>query len=91
MSLTPKQQQALKAKAHHLNPVVIIGDKGLTENVFAEIDIALSHHELMKVKINGADKTQRTVIADEIVDKLECELVQHIGRVLILFREKPAD
>lgn len=87
IELTTKQQQDLKAKAHHLKPVVMIGDKGLTENVLAEIDIALTSHELIKVKINGADRDDRSAMANEIAEKSEACLVQVIGRTLILYRK----
>ena len=53
MALTSQKKQQLKAQAHKLNPVVMLGDKGLTENVLAEVDIALAAHELIKVKIAG--------------------------------------
>jgi RNA-binding protein len=87
--LSTKQQQELKAKAHHLKPVVMIGDKGLTENILTEVDIALTSHELIKVKINGADRDQRNAIAEEISEKSEACLVQMIGRILVLYRKRP--
>ncbi|WP_117086172.1 YhbY family RNA-binding protein, partial [Klebsiella pneumoniae] len=67
MNLTKKQVQHLKALAHHLNPVVMIGNNGLTEGVLAETEVALTHHELIKVKIAGEDREMKTLIADAIV------------------------
>lgn len=87
--LSTKQAQTLKAQAHHLKPVVLIGDKGLTENVLEEINVALTAHELIKVKINGADRDDRSTMAAEIVKKSEAQLLQIIGRTLILYRKNP--
>lgn len=86
MELTPKQKQALKAKAHHLDAIIWTGDKGLTENVLIEIDQALEHHELIKVKL-AADRDDRKLMANVMVDKLNCHLVQQIGRIIVLYRE----
>lgn len=61
MNLTKKQVQHLKALAHHLNPVVMIGNNGLTEGVLAETEVALTHHELIKVKIAGEDREMKTL------------------------------
>ncbi|TNF69964.1 MAG: ribosome assembly RNA-binding protein YhbY [Gammaproteobacteria bacterium] len=87
MILTPKQRQELKAKAHHLDAIIWIGDKGLTENVLLEIDQALEHHELIKVKI-AAERDDRKLIATEITGKLHCQLVQQIGRIVVLYRKR---
>ena len=69
--------------------MVLIGDKGLTENVLEEINVALTAHELIKVKINGADRDVRSAMADEIAEKSEAQLLQIIGRTLILYRKNP--
>ncbi|KTD76273.1 ribosome assembly RNA-binding protein YhbY [Legionella waltersii] len=81
-------KQALKAKAHHLKPVVLLGAKGLTEAVVAETEVALQAHELIKVKINGAEKEDRIVMADELCAELQAELVQMIGNTLVIYRKK---
>jgi RNA-binding protein len=81
-------KQALKAKAHHLKPVVLLGAKGLTEAVVAETDVALQAHELIKVKINGAEKEDRIVMAEELCAELQAELVQMIGNTLVIYRKK---
>ncbi|MFI4918230.1 MAG: ribosome assembly RNA-binding protein YhbY [Legionellales bacterium] len=80
-------KQSLKSKAHHLKPVVLLGAKGLTEAVVAETNIALLSHELIKVKINGAEKEDRLVIATELSRQLHAELVQLIGSTVILYRK----
>ncbi len=81
-------KQSLKAQAHHLNPVIIIGSKGLTSAVLDETNIAFEAHELIKVKINGADKEERLSIATSICDSLEAEFIQLIGNIAILYRKR---
>ncbi|PWY56642.1 ribosome assembly RNA-binding protein YhbY [Legionella qingyii] len=80
-------KKSLKAQAHHLKPVVLLGAKGLTEAVIAETDIALLSHELIKVKINGAEKEDRIIMADELCQQLHAELVQMIGNTVIMYRK----
>ncbi|KTD33090.1 putative RNA-binding protein [Legionella nautarum] len=80
-------KQALKAKAHHLKPVVLIGAKGLTEAVIEETNVALIAHELIKVKINGAEKEDRQHMATELCTQLQAELVQLIGNTAIIYRK----
>ena len=90
MNLTKKQDQHLKALAHHLNPVVMIGNNGLTEGVLAETEVALTHHELIKVKIAGEDREMKTLIADAIVRETGAYNVQIIGKILVLYRPSEA-
>ncbi len=81
-------KKRLKAEAHRLNPVIIIGAKGLTQPVIDETSIALDAHELIKVKINGAaDKEERMEIANSLCDALEAEFIQLIGNMAIIYRE----
>jgi RNA-binding protein len=87
--LTPAQQQALRARAHALSPVVIISGKGLSDSVLKEIDLSLKSHELIKVRIVGDDRDQRTVLMETICAQLEAALVQQVGKVLVLYRENP--
>ncbi|PJG83992.1 ribosome assembly RNA-binding protein YhbY [Caviibacterium pharyngocola] len=89
MTLSTKQKQFLKGLAHHLNPVVMLGANGLTEGVLAEIDNALNHHELIKVKIAGAERETKQLIIDAIVRETQASAVQTIGHILVLFR--PSD
>ena len=86
MSLTNKQKQFLKAKAHDLKPVILLGSNGLTEGVVAEIDNALNFHELIKVKVPTEDREQKVLIMDAIVRETQAEQVQVIGKELELFR-----
>ncbi|MGL4473932.1 MAG: ribosome assembly RNA-binding protein YhbY [Shewanella sp.] len=87
MNLTTKQKQHLKALAHNLKPVVLLGSNGLTEGVLAEIDSALGHHELIKVKVATSDRDMKAAIVDAIVRETQSEKVQVIGHILVLFRQ----
>jgi RNA-binding protein len=89
MPLTTAQNRALKKLAHDLKPVVIIGQHGLSDSVLNEIDITLDTHELIKVKLAGADKEERKALSSDIVERLSAELVQIIGRVAIFYRPNP--
>lgn len=80
-------KQSLKAQAHHLKPVILLGAKGLTEAVIAETNIALLSHELIKVKINGAEKEDRLEMASELCQQLQAELIQMIGNTVIIYRK----
>src|SRR6266581_4202632 len=87
--LSPSRRRELKARAHALDPVVLIGGAGLSPSILAEIDRALKSHELIKVRVNGADRPGREVILEEICSRTEAQSVQHIGKILVLFRENP--
>jgi len=86
MQLSQSQKRHLRSQAHHLKPVVIIGQHGLTENVVMEIGNALDAHELIKVKINAEDREARRELIGEILHKTGAELIQSIGHVAVLFR-----
>ena len=91
MKLSSAQLRHLRGMTHHINPVVMVGDKGLTENVMAELENALDHHELIKVKIRSGRET-RARQAAEIARACEAEIVHQIGQVSCYFRrntEKP--
>lgn len=83
------KRQALKAQAHHLKPVVLLGAKGLTPAVVEETNIALTAHELIKVKINGAEKEDRILMANDLCEQLKAHLVQLIGNTAIIYRLNP--
>ncbi|TKB55377.1 ribosome assembly RNA-binding protein YhbY [Ferrimonas aestuarii] len=85
--LTTKQKQYLKGLAHNLKPVVLLGGNGLTEGVMAEIEVALSHHELIKVKVASEDREVKRAIMDAIVRESAAAQVQVIGHILVLYRE----
>ena len=91
MPLSETHRRHLRKLAHHLKPVVIVGNAGLTENVLAEIDTALGHHELIKVKINAADKTERQAIIHKISEQTAASWVLSIGHIAGFYRaaEKP--
>lgn len=88
MSLKNVQKKHLRGLAHALSPVVMIGDKGLTDNVMNEIVIALEHHELIKVRIR-AERDERVTITQQIVTATRADAVQSIGQILVLFRRNP--
>jgi len=87
MSLNKKQIQYLKGVAHPLKPVVLLGNNGLTEAVVAEIDYALNHHELIKVKIPTDDRETKGLIVDAICRETKATKVQVIGKTLVIYRE----
>lgn len=87
MSLTPKQRQALKAKAHKLKPIVFIGHQGLTDAVKKEADQALAHHELIKIRIQADDREERREFFAELCASLQAEEVQMIGNIGIVYRK----
>ena len=86
--LTSAERKALKAKAHKLDPVVHVGAKGLTDEVIAEIDRALSAHELIKVRAASLDRDARDEAVERIVERTGADAVQHIGKIFVLFRKK---
>lgn len=90
IELSPAERRALRARAHALHPVVSVSQNGLTEGVLAEIDRSLKAHELIKIRVYGEDRQQRGMLLDVICNELNAAPVQHIGNVLVVFREKPA-
>ena len=87
--LPPKKRSELRAQAHALGPVVIIGDKGLTDEVLAEIDRSLKAHELIKVRAATGERDARAAWFTAICEKLLAHPVQQIGKVFVLYRENP--
>ncbi|EGV36400.1 ribosome assembly RNA-binding protein YhbY [Neisseria weaveri] len=85
--LSTKQILELKAQAHHLNPVVMIGQHGLTDSVIKETDSALTAHELIKVRVLGDDREERIEICNALCEAVDAQLVQHIGKLLVLYRK----
>ncbi len=91
MPLIEKHKRQLRTLGHKLKPVVIIGNAGLTESVLNEIGLALNHHELMKLKVNAADRVERVRIIDEICTRTRAEVIQKIGHIALIYlknREK---
>jgi len=91
MAISESQRRHLRKLAHHLKPVVTVGNAGLNENVLNEIDSALAHHELIKVRINAADKAERQFMIDVIGKRTEADWVLSIGHIAAFYRpaEKP--
>lgn len=89
MALSKKQIKFLRAKCHDLKAVIMMGQKGLTEEVLNEIDIALTHHELVKIKLSVDDRELRKQLSAEICDKSQAEEVQSIGKTLSIYRVNP--
>ncbi len=86
MELTGKQRHFLRGLAHHRKPVVTLGEAGLSKNVLAEIELALNHHELIKVKLRGSDRKERQALVDAICEQASCESVQQIGQIAVFYR-----
>ena len=86
--LSSAQRKELKARAHSLEPVVIIGNKGLTAEVVAEIDRALTSHELIKVRAPSMERVERAQTFSAICEKTGCEAVQQVGKVFVLYRKR---
>jgi RNA-binding protein len=88
--LPTARRQELKALAHALAPVVIIGDAGLTDGVLREIERNLAAHQLIKVRVAGEDRQQRSAVCSQIAEQSHAYPVQQIGKLLVLFRPDPA-
>lgn len=86
--LSPAQRRELKAKAHHLHPVVAISTNGLSATVLKEIDASLQAHELIKIRVYGADRGVRTGLMEEVCAQLEAAPVQMIGNLLVIWRKR---
>lgn len=89
LTLTIPERVALKARAHALNPTVIIGNAGLTDAVLKEIDSTLKRHELIKIRVMGDDRELRATLMDSICNTLEAAPVQLIGKMLVIYRPDP--
>jgi putative YhbY family RNA-binding protein len=90
-ALTPAERQLLKGRAHRLDPVVMIGADGLTSAVLAEVERALKAHELIKIRVMGSDGDTRERFLGEICAATGASPVQHIGKILVVYRERPAE
>ena len=89
LQLTIAERKAHRAEAHHLDPVVMIGSDGLTPAVVRETDAALDAHGLIKVRVLGDDRAAREEIYVQLADQLNAAPIQHIGKLLVLWRPKP--
>ena len=91
VALTARERSHLKARAHALEPKVMVGHGGLTPAVMAQIDRALTAHELIKVKILSDDREARETMGDEICAGTDSSPVQRVGKVIVLWRPKPEE
>ncbi len=89
IQLTVQQRKVHRAEAHHLDPVVMIGNDGLTPNVRKEIDAALNAHGLIKIRVLGDDRVAREAMYQALAEELGAAPIQHIGKLLVLWRPKP--
>jgi putative YhbY family RNA-binding protein len=90
LQLSIAERKVHRAEAHHLDPVVMIGNDGLTPAVIKETDAALSAHGLVKVRVLGDDRDAREAMYTQLADQLNAAPIQHIGKLLVLWRPKPA-
>ena len=90
-SLTNRERAHLKARAHALEPVVHVGNAGVTDTLVAEVDRALTAHELIKVKVGTDDRANRVAVGDEICARTGATAVHRVGKIVILWRARPID
>ena len=86
LTLTVLQRQNLKARAHPLKPIVMIGNAGLSPSVLAEIARALKSHELIKIRVMNDDRDARATMMEEICTQLNAAPVQRIGKILVVYQ-----
>ncbi|AGK48391.1 MULTISPECIES: YhbY family RNA-binding protein [Burkholderia] len=91
LSLSPAERSALRSEAHALKPVVLIGAEGLTDAVLAEIEVHLAAHQLIKIRVFGDERDERVAIYDEICDRLNAAPIQHIGKLLVIWKPEQAE
>lgn len=88
LNLTPAERSVLRAEAHGLKPIVMVGESGLTPSVMKEIELGLDSHGLIKVRVFGDDREARIEMYETICEKTGAAPVQHIGKLLVLYRPK---
>jgi len=86
-TLSPAERKLLKARAHALRPVVTLGSERLSAAVLREIEISLKAHDLIKIRVTGDDREARAALLGEICSRTGASPVQHIGKILIVYRE----
>ncbi|SAK55661.1 CRS1/YhbY domain-contain protein [Caballeronia catudaia] len=90
INLSPAERSDLRSQAHALKPVVLVGAEGLTDAVLKEINVHLEAHQLIKVRVFGDEREARVEIYDEICDRLNAAPIQHIGKLLVIWRPEGA-
>jgi RNA-binding protein len=91
MDLTERQKKFLRREAHNLNPVVTLGDKGITDALIKELNAALEHHELIKVKVRAGDRDSRDQIITELTSGANAILISRVGNVAAMYRPRKKD
>ncbi|AJK45755.1 YhbY family RNA-binding protein [Burkholderia plantarii] len=91
LSLSPAERSALRSQAHALKPVVLIGAEGLTDAVLAEIKVHLAAHQLIKIRVFGDERDARIAIYEEICERLGAAPIQHIGKLLVIWRPEQVE
>ncbi|MBB3104047.1 RNA-binding protein [Azomonas macrocytogenes] len=89
MSLSNEQKKHFRTIGHHLKPVVIIAEGGLSAGVLAELDRALTDHELIKVQLRLSEREERRALIDELCHGGNCQLIQVIGKIALVYRKNP--
>lgn len=89
MALSMQQKKYLRGIAHHLKPVIIIGQHGLSEGLMNELNSTLDHHELIKIKIAAGEREERKEIINTVCQTMGAELVQAIGKIFVIYRPNP--
>lgn len=89
MALDKAQKKFLRGLTHALHPVVMIAERGLAPSVMNEIEIALAHHELIKVRISAEDREARDALAEQLAADSKSEIIHRIGHVVCLYRRNP--
>lgn len=87
MALNQEHKKQFKSIGHHLKPVLIVGENGLTEGVLAELERALNDHELIKVKFNLSEREDRRTLMEELCQSAKCDLIQTIGKMALIYRK----
>ena len=90
LTLTAEQRSALRSEDHALKPVVLIGAEGLTDAVLKEIKVHLDAHQLIKVRVFGDEREERLAIYEDICDRLNAAPIQHIGKLLVIYKPEQA-
>ena len=91
MKLTERQKRYLRKLGHQLKPVVMTGSDGLKPSVLAEIELALDHHELIKVRVRAGDRGARDELVGKICEEADAALIQRVGHVALLYRRNPEE
>lgn len=91
VALTPRERARLKARAHALEPLVQVGHAGLSDAVLAEVDRALTAHELIKVRMAVTDRDEREALGEELCSRADAAAVQRVGKVIVLWRPRPEE